>query len=139
MTFVNSLRAEGVVPITDGTVVPRSELLFVGGDYSIRGFSQDGAGPVAVDGSPDGQMFTLLFNSELQFRLLGPLKVAAFFDTASAANSFTVNRVSLRHSAGLGMRYVTPVGPIRFDYGFKLDRQTGEDVGRFHFTFGYAF
>ncbi|MBL7685782.1 MAG: BamA/TamA family outer membrane protein, partial [Deltaproteobacteria bacterium] len=34
---------------------------------------------------------------------------------------------------------ITPVGPIRLDYGFILDRRTGENTGRLHFTFGYFF
>lgn len=138
-TIVNSLRSEGIVPLSSGEVIPRSELLFIGGDYSIRGFSQDSAGPQEADGTPIGQKFTLLMNTEFQLRLGGGFKVAAFFDTASASSNFNFSAASLRHAAGVGLRYTTPVGPIRLDYGFKLDKKAGENLSRLHFTFGYAF
>jgi outer membrane protein insertion porin family len=45
----------------------------------------------------------------------------------------------LRKSVGLGVRYLTPIGPIRLDYGHKIQRLPGETAGRFHLTIGYAF
>jgi outer membrane protein insertion porin family len=138
-TFVNSLRMAGAIPVTASAVIPRSELFFVGGDYSIRGFDQDKAGPLDATGTPTGQKFMFIWNSEMQLRLAGKFKIAAFFDTASVAQSFKFSMDSLRHSAGVGLRYITPVGPIRLDYGVILDPRPDEETGRLHFTFGYAF
>jgi outer membrane protein insertion porin family len=45
----------------------------------------------------------------------------------------------LRYAAGPGIRYLTPIGPIRFDIGFVIDRRSGEDVGRVDFSIGQAF
>jgi outer membrane protein insertion porin family len=45
----------------------------------------------------------------------------------------------IKGSVGLGLRYSTPIGPIRFDYGRKLDPQGNEATGRFHFSIGQAF
>ena len=45
----------------------------------------------------------------------------------------------LRSGAGFGLHYQTPVGPIRLEYGLKLDRKTGEDAGAFAFSVGYPF
>ena len=63
-----------------------------------------------------------------------------FFDHGSITDNFSsIGTNSFRHSAGFGLRYITPVGPLRLDYGFKLDRASGEPRGRLHFAFGYAF
>ena len=45
----------------------------------------------------------------------------------------------IRTGAGLGLRYLTPVGPLRIEYGLKLDRQPGESLGEFSFSIGYPF
>ena len=52
-------------------------------------------------------------------------------------NAFTLD--NFRHSAGPGLRYMTPVGPISLDYGFKLDRRTGESIGEVHFSISGTF
>jgi outer membrane protein insertion porin family len=46
---------------------------------------------------------------------------------------------NFRRSAGLGLRYNTPVGPVALDYGIKLDRRDGETFGRLHFNIGTTF
>ena len=45
----------------------------------------------------------------------------------------------LRYTAGLGLRYKSAVGPLRFDWGYKLDRRPGEKAYHLHFTIGHAF
>jgi outer membrane translocation and assembly module TamA len=45
----------------------------------------------------------------------------------------------MRYAVGLGLRYKLPIGPVRIDYGYNPDRRAGEDVGAFHFSFGFAF
>ena len=52
-------------------------------------------------------------------------------------NAVTIDDV--RESAGVGFRYFTPIGPIRLDWGFILDRRSGEPTNRIHFSFGYFF
>ena len=44
-----------------------------------------------------------------------------------------------RSSVGLGLRYITPIGPMGLLYGHKLDREEGESAGRFHLSIGYSF
>lgn len=139
LTFANSFRMEGIRNL-GSEAVPIQELLFAGGDYTLRGFSQDAAGPVAADGTPEGGRILLLHNFEIQTKLVKNVKAVVFLDSGSLTNRFAeIDLSSLRHSAGLGLRYVTPVGPLRFDYGFKLDKRDGEGRGHFHFSFGYPF
>ena len=45
----------------------------------------------------------------------------------------------LRYTAGLGLRYRSALGPLRVDWGYKLNRRRGESAYRFHFTLGHAF
>ncbi|MDO8644229.1 MAG: outer membrane protein assembly factor BamA [bacterium] len=139
-TFVNSFRIEGLKNFEDQPI-PIQERLFMGGDYTLRGFSQDSIGPLASGGvTPAGGEISLIHNLEIQFKISRSFKAVTFLDSGSLTNDFDeINRTTLRHSTGVGVRYITPVGPIRFDYGVKLDRQTGESRGRFHFTFGYPF
>ncbi len=132
LTLANTLRTDWIFQVT-GPAIPTQELVFSGGDDSVRGFEQDAI-------NPSGGKFGLIHNLELQVRLLGGLQVAGFLDTGTVTQSlWEVNATTLRHSAGVSVRYVTPVGPIRLDYGWILDRKTGENSGRLHFTFGYFF
>jgi outer membrane protein insertion porin family len=50
-----------------------------------------------------------------------------------------VNGFDLRETSGLGLRYLTPVGPIGIDYAWKLDRRDGESAAEWHFTIGAVF
>ncbi len=138
-TLLNFIRGEGIDIIGDD-VLTRDQRLFLGGDYTVRGFNQDAVGPVGANTRPFGGLILLLHTAELQTRLFKNFKSALFVDSGSITNRLgDVSLASIRHGGGLGLRYITPVGPIRLDYGFKLDRQTGEDLSRLHFTFGYAF
>lgn len=146
-TLINSVHAEGIKVFGNDTLA-RNEKLFLGGDYSVRGFDQDTVGPFGADGRPAGGQLLLAASTELQTRLFSNFKLALFLDHGSVTNNFSeVGLDSFRHSAGFGLRYMTPVGPLRLDYGIKLDRRTNiingvperESFGRLHFAFGYAF
>jgi outer membrane protein insertion porin family len=66
--------------------------------------------------------------------------VAAFFDIGQVYGFTTPFDITdLRKAAGGGIRWQSPFGPIRVDYGFNLDRRAGEDVGAFHFSVGSPF
>ncbi len=120
--------------------VPTNELLFMGGDDTVRGFSADSLGPRNAKGEATGGRVRWIINEELRIKIVNALDAALFYDMGSLTNTFSeINARSIRNSVGFGLRYITPVGPIRADYGFKLDREPGESVGRFHLTFGYVF
>lgn len=133
VTIANALRVAKIFPFPGDTFITADERLYLGGDDTVRGFSQDSL-------LPTGGTFSLVHNIELQIRAFGNFQVVGFLDTGIVIPDMgDFNLFNLRHSAGPGVRYVTPVGPIRVDYGFILDRHPGDGVGRLHFTFGYFF
>jgi outer membrane protein assembly factor BamA len=92
-------------------------------------------------GDPLGGDLVMNLNVELRFPLLYGLSGAAFVDGGGAYLQDRPIRLldDFRRSAGPGLRYNTPVGPISLDYGFKLDRRSGESIGEIHFSIGTIF
>lgn len=137
---------EGLV--TRQLEVPISERFFIGGASTLRGYDFESVAPRGFDGTPAGGDSMLLFNTEVRFPLPYEFGLVGFLD---AGNVWLLNKnVSfvptgqpgtngLRYGVGMGIRYNTPVGPLRLDYGFKLKRQPGESSGVLHFTLGQAF
>jgi outer membrane protein assembly factor BamA len=126
-------------------LLPQPERFFAGGDYGPRGFPVDGLGPklVGTDGQlyPTGGNAVALGGAELRYNFSRAFQLASFLDNGNVfleTRNLSLSR--LRWSAGLGLRYRTPIGPVRLDWGYILDPKPG-DEGRSHFNFsiGYAF
>jgi outer membrane protein insertion porin family len=138
-------------PIPGETVViedlPESERFFAGGDTTIRGFALDSVGTPATiseNGFPKGGNAVLLLNGELRLPIWRELGAAVFADGGNVFDRVTsFDLGELRGSLGFGLRYHSPVGPIRIDLGFKLDRREigGQLEPRtvWHFSIGQAF
>jgi len=140
ITLSTALRFSRIQTIGKNVSVPTNELLFLGGDDTIRGYSEDSLGPVNAAGRATGGRTRWIWNEELRIRLFWHLQLAGFLDVGCLFDNFSAATwYNTRKGAGLGLRYITPVGPIRLDYGFKLDRRVGESMGRLHLTFGYVF
>jgi outer membrane protein insertion porin family/translocation and assembly module TamA len=149
--FVLANRAQwaNVAPVNgDPGNVPFSRLLFLGGSTSIRGWGRYEVSPLSEDGLPIGGNSLLAFSSELRFPIEGKLSAVTFLDAGNVtSNSWAVPLDSLRYAIGAGLRYQTPVGPIRFDYGYQLNPIPGLVVNgepqqrrwRMHFSIGQAF
>jgi outer membrane protein assembly factor BamA len=126
-------------------LLPLPERFFAGGDYGPRGFPVDEVGPrfVGADGTvyPTGGNALLLGGAEMRYNLTRSFQVASFLDTGNVYREAADLAVSeLRWSAGLGLRYRTPIGPIRLDWGYVLDPQPGEEKRyHFHLSIGHAF
>jgi outer membrane protein insertion porin family len=114
-------------------LVPKPDRFFAGGDYSLRGFGVD-------EVRPDGGNALVLGGVELRRHLAGAFWGAAFAESGNVyplVSDISVN--DLRYTAGLGLRYKSAVGPLRFDWGYKLNRRPGEKPYHLHFTIGHAF
>jgi outer membrane protein insertion porin family len=145
--WVSGVRLGLAEPYGDTGYLPISERYFTGGESSIRGFRYDALPAVGAPFEPgaEGGMSTggnalFLFNQELAVPLVDPIHLLFFYDTGNLywqVSDFDIT--DLRHSAGLGIRIKTPVGPLRLEYGWKLDRREDESSGRLHFSFGMPF
>jgi outer membrane protein assembly complex protein YaeT len=143
-------------------LLPIAERYFAGGATTLRGFALDEASPKrkivlengdVVDGEPIGGNVLALLNLELRFPILGNLRGVVFSDNGNVYRRLQIiELLNWRYNLGFGFRYDTPLGPLRVDYGFKLDRRTvrsidcpdvtapcRESPGRFHVSLGHAF
>jgi len=128
----------------EAPLLPLPERFFAGGDYGPRGFPVDEVGPgfVGTDDEfyPTGGNALLLGGAEVRYNVTRALQFASFVDTGNVfPETGDLALSDLRWSAGLGLRYRTPIGPVRLDWGYVLDRQPGEHSYRFHLTIGHAF
>ena len=128
--------------------LPASERFFAGGDTTVRGFALDQLGtPATIDqnGIPIGGNALVIFNAELRVPVWRSVGAVGFIDTGNVFKSAAdINLGELRSAVGFGVRYKSPIGPIRIDLGFKLHRQAivpGQLEARtaLHISFGQAF
>jgi outer membrane protein insertion porin family len=120
--------------------LPLFERFFLGGPNSIRSFKFHDLSPVDDAGFKTGGTSEILGNVEYIIPLPFAFRLAAFFDIGQVYGFTTPFDITdLRKAAGGGIRWQSPFGPIRVDYGFNLDRRGGEDVGAFHFSVGSPF
>ncbi len=128
--------------------LPPSERFFAGGDTTVRGFGLDELGsPQTIDknGFPIGGNALVIFNAELRIPVWRGLGAVGFFDTGNVFKSPAgIALGELRSAMGFGVRYKSPVGPIRIDLGFKLHRHEivpgqREALTALHISLGQAF
>ncbi len=120
-----------------GENLPVSERFFLGGPTTVRGFGFRDIGPEDLDGNPLGGTSFVQFNLEIGRSLGRFLRLVVFYDAGNVYNDFnTFDLGDMRQAVGFGIRLLTPVGPIRLDWGFKLDRRPGESAVEFGFLLG---
>ena len=127
--------------------LPASERFFAGGDTTVRGFALDRLGDdptIDENGFPIGGNALIVLNSELRVPVIGALQVVGFLDAGNVFNRVSNIRLGrIRGSVGFGIRYRSPVGPIRVDLGFKMDRREFADeqerLTALHVSIGQAF
>jgi outer membrane protein assembly complex protein YaeT len=128
--------------------VPFSKKYFLGGATSIRGWGRYEVSPLSGSGLPLGGNSMFAASGELRAALFGKLGAVLFLDLGNVwADSMAFDFTDLRYAVGPGLRYQTPVGPIRFDIGYQLNPIPGLLVNgqpqtrryRLHFSIGQAF
>lgn len=141
VTIAVAGRAGIIQPYGLSEDVPIFERFFLGGGNSVRGYSERGVGPRDPDDNPTGGEFLLRANFELRFPIVWRFNGAVFFDGGQVGqNSGDVRPSEWRTSAGAGLRFTTPVGPFRLDWGYKLNPPPGDrDRWRFHLSLGESF
>ncbi|MDC0662188.1 autotransporter assembly complex protein TamA [Marinobacter sp. SS21] len=112
--------------------VPPSLRFFAGGDQSVRGYGYETLSPEDSDGSLVGGRYLLVGSLEYQYELFERWRAAVFYDRGNAIdNPFD----PLANGVGMGVRWVSPVGPLRFDIAKGLDPEFGGEW-RVHFSMG---
>lgn len=140
LLLATRLEVGGIRPYNARGEVPFNVRFFAGGAGSVRGFALNRLGPLNASREPIGGKSLFEGSTELRFPLFGDFGAAIFVDFGNVFRSvFTYHLGDLRYAVGPGLRYNTPVGPVRLDVGFLLDRRPGEDFGRVEFSIGQAF
>jgi outer membrane protein insertion porin family len=121
------------IGLEESIFLPRAERFYAGGDYSLRGFSLDSV--LATGGNA-----LVLGSAELRVDAGSYFSAAVFTDVGNVyplVSDLTLS--NLRYTAGVGLRYKSALGPLRVDWGYKLDRRLGESAYHVHLTIGHAF
>lgn len=130
----------GLVQGWGGQEVPIFERFFLGGATTLRGQKTRTVAPTDAAGEVIGGTSEILFTTELIIPIFPRFRIALFFDAGNAYGYGTdFDPTNLRLTAGAGVRFYSPIGPLRIDYGFNLDRQPGEKSGQINFTVGSPF
>ena len=128
--------------------LPVGERFYVGGINTVRGFNFGEAGPLSDTGDPNirgeivGGNKQLFFNVEYLIPLVkeAKVKLLLFYDYGAAfSEGEQIRRSEMRESAGIGIRWISPVGPLRLEQGYNLDPRPGEKKKIIEFSIGSLF
>ena len=150
-----SIEATGYVPIGSGIVlagrarvatiagaareaIAPSRRLYSGGGGSVRGFGYQQLGPKDPNGNPIGGRSQVEASTELRYRF-GNFGIAGFVDAGQVYTSSVPAFNDWRFGTGVGFRYYTNFGPLRFDIATPIDRQVGESRISVYVSIGQAF
>ncbi|HOO91221.1 MAG TPA: outer membrane protein assembly factor BamA, partial [Syntrophales bacterium] len=134
-TVLGARGRAGYIQANEGKEIPVFERFYLGGISSLRGLRE--IGPVDSEGDCIGGATMLNFNVELVFPFIkeAGMKGVIFYDTGNAWNS-GYHLDDMRQTAGAGVRWYSPIGPLRLEWGYVLDRKEGETPSRWEFTIG---
>ena len=157
IVFANSVRL-GLAKALSGSFVPTSQLYFSGGGTSLRSFPINQAGPQRVvpfcnvlqDQSgcvnvavPTGGRGLFILNSEVRFplKIMEKLGGVVFYDGGNVYSAINIRNFidNYTNTIGIGLRYSTPIGPIRIDVGHNLNPVPGIKSTQYYITVGQAF
>ena len=142
--FVLMLRGDvGYAEGYGGKPLPFFKSFYAGGVGSVRGYESSSLGPRDVYGNVLGGKRKLVGNAELFYPLLAgqqAVRVSVFADAGQIyAEGLQPDFESFRFSAGLGLAWNSPLGPLKFSYAYPVNEKTGDKVQRFQFQVGSVF
>ncbi|MES2625491.1 MAG: autotransporter assembly complex family protein [Pseudomonadota bacterium] len=121
----------GATWIDEKIELPASLRYFAGGDQSIRGFEYQALGPLNANGEVVGGKQLIVGSVEYDFQVRDKWRVAAFVDSGNAFDN--TSAFEFQHSAGIGIRWLSPIGQVRVDIAHPFD---AEESFRLHITMG---
>lgn len=144
-TYFNFRTRLGILDHNQGNRLLVTERYYLGGIYDLRGFENRTIGPTYPSGDPNYRDIIIGGNKELVFSLdyiipivksMG-IKWVFFVDAGNSFNDDEPFDLSnLRYDWGFGIRWMSPMGPLRFEFGFPIDRKEGEERRVFQFAIG---
>src|SRR6266540_501653 len=124
----------------NGAFVPIYERLYLGGANNLRGFPYREVGPQDDNGEPIGGQSMARATIEWTFPIIEKARGAIFYDTGFVnADSWSFDFKHIASDVGVGLRLNLPIGPMRLDYGYPLQRDGYHGGGHFNFSVGYQF
>ncbi len=136
--------------------IPRNEKFVLGGSRNLRGYGYEDIGPLKKQEKTDpitgttrqyvfnsGGLFSVVNTLELEHPMVreAGLKWVVFFDAGNVAEKYygENDKYSLRTDYGFGFRWFSPIGVLRFEFGFPIDRRGREAPNQFYFDIGQLF
>ena len=124
----------------NGSAVPIFERLYLGGANNLRGFPYREVGPQDFTGEPIGGQSMARATVEWTFPIIEKARGALFYDMGFVnLNPWDFSFSHLASDVGAGIRINLPIGPLRLDYGYPLQRDGYHGGGHFNFSVGYQF
>jgi outer membrane protein insertion porin family len=125
-------------PLGDVDDIPDDQLFYLGGIADVRGYEEN---MLLFDDNDDpvGGRTSVVTSLEARFDIGANFELTTFLDAGRITETEIPIDDDWRKSVGAGIRYITPIGPIGFLYGHKLDKTDKENSGRLHFSLGYTF
>ena len=120
--------------------LPRDKRLYAGGGGSIRGYAFEHAGPLDAEGKPLGGLSSLELGLELRTKITETIGIANFIEGGNVYDrSVPQFDKRLFWGTGIGLRYYSPIGPVRFDIATPLERRSSDGVVQIYISLGQAF
>jgi len=119
--------------------LPPDQRFYAGGSGTIRGYRYQSIGPEFADGNPRGGTAIGAGSVEYRQRVGTSLGFAVFVDAGQVSDNLNALSGSLRFGGGAGLRYYTPIGPIRVDLAAPIGRRAGDDKFEIYIGLGQAF
>jgi len=130
----------GSITGTSRDSLPRDLRLYEGGGGSVRGYGFQRAGPLDLFGNPVGGISSLDLGVELRTRINDTFGFVTFFEGGTVYGSTLPDlNQKILWGTGVGLRYFSPIGPLRFDIATPLDRRPSDSVIQIYISLGQAF
>ncbi len=125
---------QGAIWVDEIKNIPPSIRFFTGGDQTIRGYSYDSISPKDSSGQLIGGQYISVASIEYDYEIVNNWRIAFFVDSGTATNSYKKDEVEWKTGIGPGIRWVTPLGPLKLDFAFAVSEPGSP--WRIHFSMG---
>ncbi|PDQ18156.1 hypothetical protein CN311_26165 [Mesorhizobium sanjuanii] len=119
--------------------VPADRRFYSGGGGSVRGYAYQGIGPKDIDGQPIGGLSLFETSVEMRIAITDTIGVVPFVDAGTVSTKSFPDFADMKVGAGVGLRYITPFGPLRIDAAVPLNRDRDDPHFGIYAGIGQAF